>query len=373
MRIAVDALSVTNLSARRVLLGHLKVIAAAHEGKHSFIVLYHKNNQDLIRNIGNNVSWFQCPSITQNWAGRFLWQISQLPKFLRQKSVDLLISPNGSLAPVVSIPQVILGQNPWCFISDFHDGWIATLKGYLQRKSYRATQRYATRLFFNSNFIADLYARNSKRNRRPEPLLLNGIDEEVFAAGQPTTPLSLRNLEIVTVSVMTPHKDIETLLNAFALLHARGTHADLQLVGPWADYNYLNRIKDLIKRLALNPWVTIHGRVSDDALHGFYRRARLFALLSRCESFGLPAVEAQAFGTPCVVADVGAPPEIAGPGGLVVPPDDPQAAALAMERLLIDDETWSTSSSKAVSNAERFRWKTVSAPLVEYLSSDRVA
>lgn len=322
--------------------------------------------------MGNNVAWLQCPLITRNWVGRYLWQISRLSKLLRQNSIDVFISPNGFLAPAISMPQIVLGQNPWCFLHSFHSGWAASLKAFLQRRAYRTAQWKAARLYCNSNFIANLYAFNARGHKRLEPLLLNGVDEEVFAAAQPISPLRQRNLEIITVSVMAPHKDLEALLEAYSLLLARGTLAHLHLVGPWADQRYWSQVKERIRKLSLNAWVTIHGRVSDDALHGFYRRARVFALLSRCESFGLPAVEAQAFGTPSVVADVGAPPEIAGPGGLVVPPDNPQAAALAMEWLLRDDAAWANTSIRACRNAERFRWATVSKPLVECLRCDRL-
>ena len=93
----------------------------------------------------------------------------------------------------------------------------------------------------------------------------------------------------------------------------------------------------------------------------------MFCLLSRCESFGIPAIEAQAFGTPTVVADVCAPPEVAGPGGVVVPVGAIDQAATVLAQLLQEGNIWDKASQKALANAERFRWSQVARPLVEFL------
>jgi glycosyltransferase involved in cell wall biosynthesis len=106
------------------------------------------------------------------------------------------------------------------------------------------------------------------------------------------------------------------------------------------------------------------GYVTTDALHQHFGQARVFCLLSRCESFGIPAVEAQAFGTPSVVADCCAPPEIAGPGGVVVPSRDIEATTDALQRLLTDEEAWRERSAAARGNAVRFQWALCSMPLV---------
>ena len=62
----------------------------------------------------------------------------------------------------------------------------------------------------------------------------------------------------------------------------------------------------------------------------------MFCLLSRCESFGIPAVEAQSFGTPALGTDTCAIPEVGGRGGLYSPVDDVEAAANNLIRVLRD-------------------------------------
>ena len=87
--------------------------------------------------------------------------------------------------------------------------------------------------------------------------------------------------------------------------------------------------------------------------------------MSRCESFGIPAIEAQLFGTPVVCSTACAVPEICGEGGLFCEPDDIPGIAEALESLLSDANAWNDASEQARRNADRFRWQTCSQPLVK--------
>jgi glycosyltransferase involved in cell wall biosynthesis len=64
----------------------------------------------------------------------------------------------------------------------------------------------------------------------------------------------------------------------------------------------------------------------------------IYVALSRQESFGVAVIEAGAAGRPVVVSNVGGLPEVVRDGetGFIVPPNDPDAAADALERLVRD-------------------------------------
>ncbi|MFT3807437.1 glycosyltransferase [Arenimonas sp.] len=366
MRVAVDALPINNFSGRRVLLGHLRNLAAAGRGRHSFHVLHHAGNRDLRRDLGENVEWLECASGAQ-WTRRLIWQRLAMRGLLRRIGADILLSTSGALTPGADIPQVVLAQNPWCFFPAFHRSANDKLKASLQRFGYRRAQRRAEAVFYLSDYLASAYRENAGAPPRHGETLYVGVDDGVFAAAGDALPHGERELAILTVSVMARHKAIGDILDALQLLHARGVMARLYLVGPWADADYRREIAGRIQRSDLGDYVSITGAVDDAELAAYYRRSRVFCLLSRCESFGIPAVEAQLFGTPCVVADACAPPEIAGPGGLVVPLADAQATALALEGLLENERQWATASKAALTNVERFRWDRVSEPLLRYL------
>lgn len=350
-----------------MLLGHLRNVAASTRGRHSFHVLHHPGNRDLRCDLGDNVEWIECAGAGPHWFRRVAWEALAMNSRLRRIGADLLLSTSGALVPGIDLPQLVLAQNPWCFFPQFHRSFGDRWKARLQRFGYRRAQREADVVFFLSEYLGAAYQENAGEPPRRGETLYVGIDDAMFADAGETLEFDQRELAIVTVSVMARHKAIEDVVEALAHLHRRSVRASLYLVGPWADAAYRQEVVARIEANGLGQFVTITGAVADAELATHYRRARVFCLLSRCESFGIPAVEAQVFGTPCVVADNCAPPEIAGPGGEVVPPGDVEAAADALQPLLLDREHWQSVSKRAFANADRFRWSSVSLPLIRYL------
>lgn len=368
MRVAFNALSVSNLSGRHVLLGHIRQVLASPGVSDRQILLYHAGNRNLAKLLSGELDLVECPRATSGWRGRWWWETVELPGLLRRHGAEALFSPAGITADRVDLPQLVLAQNPWCFVRDIRQGWGDSVKAALQRTAYRKAQRDAALMLFNSDYMRRAYAENAGFEPRDWRLLPQGLDEETFAAGRDAPPFDARRAEILVVSVMTPHKAVEDVISALALLRRQGVDASLVLVGPWADEGYARLIRAKIDALGLERQVSVAGKVSRADLYAHYARARVFCLLSRCESFGIPAVEAQAFGTPCVVADCGAPPEIAGPGGVVVPVGDVSAAADALGRLLQDRAAWDARARAARVNAERFHWARCSRPLVDWVA-----
>jgi glycosyltransferase involved in cell wall biosynthesis len=82
--------------------------------------------------------------------------------------------------------------------------------------------------------------------------------------------------------------------------------------------------------------VCLPGRVGDVA--SWYRRAELLVHPARWEGFGLALLEAMLAGKPVVATRVSSAPEIVADGktGVLVPPNDPDALAEAVTRLLDD-------------------------------------
>jgi glycosyltransferase involved in cell wall biosynthesis len=371
MRIAFNALSVSNLSGRHVLLGHIRQVIAAGGARH--VLLHHAGNRDLAEALGSELDVFECPPSTVGWLGRAAWEATAMPRVLRRLGAHALFSPAGTTTPRVQIPQLVLAQNPWCVVREVQHGRAAWLKAGLQRLAYRRAQREAALMLFNSEYMRRAYRDNAGSEPRDALLLLQGLEDETFASGLAAPSFAERKAEILVVSVMARHKAVEDVVDALAALRRQGVDATLSIVGPWADASYEQQIRRQIEALDLARHATICGKVSRQQLHAHYARARVFCLLSRCESFGIPAVEAQAFGTPCVVADCGAPPEIAGPGGVVVPQGAVEAAAQALARLVTDEAWWQNRSAAARINVQRFRWEACSRPLVDWIGRQPLA
>jgi alpha-1,3-rhamnosyl/mannosyltransferase len=162
-----------------------------------------------------------------------------------------------------------------------------------------------------------------------------------------------------------PHKDLPTLLRAFARLAPSRSNLRLLLVGAeprgYLDEKLAGVSPDVRARVAFT------GRVDDAGLRGLYAGAAAFVFPSRYEGFGLPALEAMALGAPVVCADAASLPEVVGEAALLFPAGDSDRLAEALTRLL-DDPALSESLSRAGrERAAQFTWeRTASATVAVY-------
>jgi glycosyltransferase involved in cell wall biosynthesis len=100
-------------------------------------------------------------------------------------------------------------------------------------------------------------------------------------------------------------------------------------------------LEALTEELDLRDRVHVTGYVPAGDLPLLYSAASLLVYPSLHEGFGLVPLEAMACGTPVVATSAGALPEVmgVGGGGVLVPPDDPDALAKAVASLLEQPET----------------------------------
>lgn len=160
-----------------------------------------------------------------------------------------------------------------------------------------------------------------------------GVDHTIFRPRPEVTPIPGRIM--VTSSSDVPMKGLVPMLEAVAKLR---TEREIELVvigNPRPD----GRVAKAIERLDLAPVVRCITGITDDELAVNYAQAEVAVVPSLYEGFSLPAIEAMACGVPLVATTGGALPEVVGTDGetgLLVPPDDPGALALAIGRLLDD-------------------------------------
>ncbi len=96
--------------------------------------------------------------------------------------------------------------------------------------------------------------------------------------------------------------------------------------------------------------------IPDAELVRFYAGATAVLVPSRYEGFGLPALEAMACGAPVVASGSGAHPEVIGPAGLLVSPDNPLAWKEAAQSLFRDEGLRQRLSEAGRERALRYSW-----------------
>ena len=155
------------------------------------------------------------------------------------------------------------------------------------------------------------------------------------------------------------HKNVVTLLNAYTYVAgALGEEYPLLLAGrkpdgasaAFPDYD------GLIERAGLSRFVRWIGYVDEADKPLLYRSAEVFAFPSRHEGFGLPPLEAMACGTPVVVGDSGSLPEVIGPAGFAIDPDDVRGMAGAIIALVMDEQQAADLRRAGPAQAAQFTW-----------------
>ncbi len=116
---------------------------------------------------------------------------------------------------------------------------------------------------------------------------------------------------------------------------------------------------DLARRLESSRHagrVRLLGWVSPARATALLRGARLLAYPSLYEGFGLPALEAMAFGTPVVASSSSSLPEVVGDAGLLPDPRDASAIAAAIERANDDEGFRAAAKELGPARAALFSW-----------------
>lgn len=125
-------------------------------------------------------------------------------------------------------------------------------------------------------------------------LVMNGIDYKTIKAIVPADKKS----DIVYVGRLIPHKHVDVLIEAIALL--RESHAGIQcmIIGGGPEYDNLKR---LVKERRLEKNVTITGPIeSFDDVYALMKASKLFVSPSTREGFGITMLEAFACGLPVI-------------------------------------------------------------------------
>jgi glycosyltransferase involved in cell wall biosynthesis len=141
------------------------------------------------------------------------------------------------------------------------------------------------------------------------------------------------------VGGFSPHKNLETLVAAFARIasHSELSDARLVMVGEYKRevfHSYFGFIKQQVEDLGITDRVLFTGYLPDDELLVLLNLSTVLVLPSLMEGFGLPAIEAAACGCPVIATTASPLPTLLGEGGLFIDPTNAEDLELALTRVL---------------------------------------
>ena len=190
----------------------------------------------------------------------------------------------------------------------------------------------------------------------PYEIIPNGIDVERYGAHVAPFPWAADGVpRILFVGRFAePRKGFKYLLQAMPMVRQQFPDSRLVVAGTGDP----ERFAGLMERYGVTN-VDFVGYVSDQEKPRYYASCDLFCAPSvRGESLGVVLLEALAAGTPIVAADIPGYASVVthDRDGLLVPPKNPPALALALVRLLADRERRAALGAAGRLTAERYAW-----------------
>lgn len=206
-----------------------------------------------------------------------------------------------------------------------------------------------------------------------------GVDHDLYSPGdraQARTDLGLDSDEFIVLYVgrMQFIKGTDVVVDAFSGLRENNPHLASQtrgiLLGAVSGHDASAAatpyLRELNSAIAAEPSVEVRPPVPAHDLVTYYRAADILLVPSRSESFGLVAAEASASGLPAIASAVGGLPDIVehGYSGVLIADHNPRHWAMALERMLLDDELRHELARHAADRSARFDWSVTAATVL---------
>ncbi|CAN5320086.1 glycosyltransferase family 4 protein [soil metagenome] len=195
-----------------------------------------------------------------------------------------------------------------------------------------------------SEYNRDLIARECGDRHRDKLIVIHcGVDTAVFRPRDPDDAREEGRFRIICVGTLHEVKGQRFLVEACRLLAHEGVDVECRLVGAGADAPAL---QERIQALGLADRVHLTGERTRPQVAELLRRSDVLVAPSvptrKGKREGIPVVlmEAMASGVPVVASRISGIPELVedGVSGLLVPPGEPAALALALGRLHDDEQ-----------------------------------
>jgi len=293
---------------------------------------------------------------------RIVWTNWSLPPLLRQQKIDIYHGVCNFELPVRKMCR---------YVVTIHDLVPLFFPELVPKKHLLFFKLFIKR----AAQTADLIITDSEHSKQDICRYLRVADKKVRVIHLGYTPLPLpqdadeqrrRLLErygirqpyLLFVGVIEPKKNLDRLLEAFALLRKeRRIDEQIQLVIAGGKGWFCEQIEQRIAELRLGASVILTGFVPDDALPLFYSGADAFVFPSIYEGFGLPVIEAMSYGAPVIASNVSSLPEIAGNAALLVTPTAPESIAEGIETVLRHPEKRELMRTAGRLRAQHFSWQ----------------
>jgi glycosyltransferase involved in cell wall biosynthesis len=296
---------------------------------------------------------------------QFLFPHLAVPRKLKEIRPDVAFFTNN-LMPFWGIgSSVVIIHDMTPFI--IPDSFLAP-HGLYQRRYFRHAARRADHILTVSE--------NSKQDIcrllevKPERVTVMPLAAELPSITDQAVDLSITDGRpyLLYVGAIHPRKNVKRLVQAFSKLQEAG-YPDhlLVIVGQqrWMSKEILN--SDAY--LSASDRIIFAGRITDTELAALYSGCDAFVYPSIYEGFGLPVLEAMAYGAPVLTSNISSLPEVAGDAALLVDPYETDDILEGICKLIDSPDLALSYQKKGLSRSKEFSWEKTARRALDVLES----
>lgn len=287
----------------------------------------------------------------------FRWKEFQLPDLVKKLQPDVLICPDF-VSPAASLPcrrlTVIHDAFFWQMPQNYPKWWrtyfISLIKkGLKEDTDIITTTEYSRKSLYK--YLNRIYPM-TVIHQAPKKLT-EGIDTEFLGNH------GLQHHQyFLHIGTFDKRKNLPLLIRAFAdFLKKTNSEFKLVLAGGAGQNVRMNDkpvVDILASELHLNDKIILPGYISDAQVKALYEGAYGYVFPSENEGFGIPIVEAMAFGVPVIHSDQPALMEVAGEAGLSFKTGDQQDLTEKMILLSADNRRVATMIENGKAQSKKF-------------------
>lgn len=296
------------------------------------------------------------------------------PKIDRFIKTDLIFSPHFNILKSFRAPRIMTFHD----LSFIHHPYFFSFRqkfwNWLQ--DYKKQAKAAAKIIADSEFTKSDLINELEISEEKIAVIYPGInplfkklDHNNPALNEFKKKYSLNFPYLLYLGTLEPRKNIPAVIRAFSWLKDNPHFKDLRLViAGRPGWLY----KDILKEAAASKsknHIIFWGPVESAHRVFLYNLAWVFVYPSFFEGFGFPPLEAQACGSPTIVADRTSLPEVVENSALLVNPWKIEELKNALEEILTNETTKTRLIKAGFGNVRRFTWEQTANQILKIFNS----
>ncbi|WP_064196508.1 MULTISPECIES: glycosyltransferase family 1 protein [Emticicia] len=194
-----------------------------------------------------------------------------------------------------------------------------------------------------------------------------GIKPNTETINQTKRELNLEGDFFLFLGNVEPRKNVTNTVKAFVAFAEVNTHVQLVITG--LKPTFVSDILTEIGKISFLNRFVFPGFVTENVLLTLYAEAKVFLYPSFREGFGLPILEAMAFGTPVVTSNISAMPEVAGDAAFLVDPYSVEEITAGMTVAYENDKLRQQKINSGFLRPSMFTWQNTAQKMLNIYQS----